>query len=171
MAQLNYVCNLEVLPGSLACEESISVGCRLHVLVAVDTEDQQPVPLEDLSSSIRLKLSAPAAGAAASSSKGRKVAQKTDVILLDPAGMWDPEHAPDGLSSAAAEAAATNVGRGCIVLFTTEELLMAGQYTVAAEYTEQREQLLMGLPKQVSCGVVCTQSAVTFRNTHYQSSL
>lgn len=143
---------MEILPSSVPSDNS-TVGCKLHLLVAVDTEDQQPVPLDVLSTSMQLSLlpPSPAAEAGTTSGKGRKAvaARKADAIILSPQGLWDAQQQIEGLEAAAAEAAAAAAKRGCVVWFSTQELTAAGQYTITAEYAESREQLLIGLSKQV----------------------
>lgn len=149
------MCNLQVLPSSVPA--SSTVGCKLQLLVSLDTEDQQPVSWDILTSSIHLALTPPTVEAVAvtATSKGRKAAaaaRKADVVTLVPAGLWDPQQSIEGLEPAAVEAAAAAAARGCVVWFSSEELLLAGQYTVTAEYVESREQLLLGLSKQVCQG-------------------
>lgn len=182
MSQQNLVCNLEVLPASLPTEAT--AGCSLLLLVALETQDNQPVPWEDLAQSVTLSLTLPpAAGDAAAdaaaagtsrggkgSKGGRGGSKKAEVLLLAPEVLFEgADQELEGLTPAAAEAAAAAAAHGCVVCFRTLELAMAGCYTLKAEYRELRPQLLPALSKEVRGGcwgpvaLVTREHAVTCR--------
>eukprot|EP00775_Hariotina_reticulata_P002831 gene2831-3124_t len=168
VAQQNYVVNLEVMPASLPAAGNSTVGRVLQLLVALETENLQPVPWDVISSSLALALAPPfpgsalesTAGAAAgggwgSKANGRKgsakgsAPRKADVLSLVPDKLFDAQQVQlDGWAPELLQAAAVAASRGCVVVFNSPELLVAGQYTVTAEYTENRPQLLPGLSKQ-----------------------
>jgi hypothetical protein len=159
VCQQNFVCNLEVLPSSLPAAGS-AAGSQLQLLVAVHTEDQQPLPWDVLSSSLTLSLAPPngpsaEAGEAAAGGKGGKgksSSRKADVIQLTPERVWDGD--AEGMEPAVAEAAAAAAQQGCVVCFSTPQLTLAGLYTMTAEYVEGRAELLPALPKQVSAAAI-----------------
>lgn len=152
LCQQNFVANLEVLQCSIPAEDSCTAGCTLQLLVAVETENQQQIPWEVLSSGLSLSLTPPsgseeAAAPAAGKKGGRVGGRKADIIQLSPERIWEPQSG--GLEQTAAEAASAAAERGCLVCFSSPELTVAGQYTLTAEYTETRPELLPGLSKQV----------------------
>jgi hypothetical protein len=169
VAQQNYVANLEVMPASLPATGNSAVGRVLQLLVALETENLQAVPWDVISSSLTLALAPPDPGAAAElaaagptaaaaggKGHGKKAAgkgsttRKADVLALVPDKLFDTqEDQPDGWAPELLQAAGAAAARGCVVMFTSPELLVAGHYTVTAEYTESRPQLLPGLSKQV----------------------
>jgi hypothetical protein len=154
VCQQNYVCNLEVLPSSLPTG-SAGAGSQLQLLLAVHTEDQQPLPWDVLSGSLTLSLVPPSgppaeAGEAAAGSKagkGKSGSRKADIIQLTPERIWDGD--AEGMEPAVAEAAAAAAQQGCVVCFSTPELTLAGLYTLTADYVEGRADLLPAMPKQV----------------------
>jgi hypothetical protein len=158
VSQQNLVCNLEVLPACLPADEDGAVaGGSLVLLVALETEDQQPVPWDDLLQSCSLRLTLPlvdeggAAGGGAGRGKskaGKGGSARAEVQVLPPECLYEGQQV-EGLAAAAAGAAAGAAARGCVVCFRTPELTAAGGYTVAAEYREGRPQLLPGLGKEV----------------------
>jgi hypothetical protein len=159
VCQQNFVCNLELLPGSLPAAGS-AAGRQLQLLVAVHTEDAQPLPWDVLSGSLTLSLTPPnrppaeagEAAAGGKGGKGRSSSRKADVIQLMPERIWDGD--ADGIEPAVAEAAAAAAQQGCVVCFSTPELTLAGQYTLTAEYVEGRAELLPALPRQVGAAAV-----------------
>jgi hypothetical protein len=160
VVQHNFVCNLEVLPVSLPAADSNTAGCSSVLLVAVETENQQPTPWEAISTGMTLSLEVPdaaadtaAAAGAAGSSRGKgahssKASKRPDALLLTPECLWADQQI-EGLGVAAAEAAAAAAPAGCVVCFRTPQLIAAGSYTVAAEFRETRDELLPGLKKEV----------------------
>jgi hypothetical protein len=162
VVQHNFVCNLEVLPASLPAADSNTAGCSSVLLVAVETENQQPVPWEAISTGMTLSLEVPdaaadaaAAAGAAGSSRGKggrsssKASKRPDALILTPECLWADQQQIEGLGAAAAEAAAAAAPAGCVVCFSTPQLTATGSYTVAAEFRETREELLPGLKKEV----------------------
>lgn len=164
VVQHNFVCNLSVVPASLPAAGSNAAGCSAVLLVAVETENQQGIDWEALSSGLSLSLEVPDASEAAAavagvtgSSKGKagragKGSKRPEALVLSPECLLPPDDQKqvEGLAPAAAEAAAAAAAAGCVVCFRTPQLTVAGGYTVAAEYRETREQLLAGLTKEVS---------------------
>lgn len=163
VVQHNFVCDLTILPASLPAADSNTAGCSAVILVAVATENQQPVPWEAISSGLTLSLEVPDAAAAdgaaaatgnASTAKGKaargKASKRSEVLLLNPECLFTPQEEVEGLGPAAAEAAASAATGGCVVCFRTPQLTTAGSYTAAAEFRETRPELLPGFKKEVS---------------------
>jgi hypothetical protein len=154
VCQQNFVCNLEVLPSSLPAAGS-TAGSQPQLLVAVHTEDQQPLPWDVLSGSLTLSLAPPnsppvetgEAAAGAKAGRGKNSSRKADVIQLTPERVLDGD--AEGMEPAVPEAAAAAAQQGCVVCFSSPELTLAGLYTLTAEYVEGRAELLPALPKQV----------------------
>lgn len=134
------------------------------LLVAVESENQQPIPWEAIADGMTLSLEVPdaaaeaaaAAAGAAGSSKGKagrssKAGKRPEALILTPECLFAKQQQVEGLGSAAAQAAAAAAPAGCVVCFRTPQLTAAGSYTVAAEFRETREELLLGLKKEVRC--------------------
>jgi hypothetical protein len=161
VVQHNFVCNVAVMPESLPAADSSAAGCSLVLLVLVETENQQPLPWEAISSGVTLSLEVPdaaeaaaVAAVAAGSSKGRggrgsKGSKGPEALVLTPECVFTAQEQIEGLGEAAA-AAAVAAPTGCVVCFRAPQLTAAGCYTVAAEFRETREELLSGLKKEVS---------------------
>lgn len=179
VSQQNLVCNLEILPASLPAQGSEpAAGCSLLLLVALQTEDQQPLPWEDLCQGLTLSLALPAAGgdaaeaAAAGGGRGKgskaagraaAAARKAEApLILTPECMFEgAQQQLEGLGQEAAGAAAEAAVQGCVVCFRTPELTAAGMYTLTADYRELRPQLLPGLSKEV-----CAMAPVAAHPVH-----
>lgn len=171
VVQHNFVCNVAVMPESLPAADSSAAGCSLVLLVLVETENQQPLPWEAISSGVTLSLEVPdaaeaaaAAAGAAGSSKGRggrtsKGIKGPKALVLTPECVFSAQEQIEGLGPAAAAAAAA-APAGCVVCFRTPQLTAAGCYTVAAEFRETREELLSGLKKEVSKSPLCAGPSV-----------
>jgi hypothetical protein len=161
VVQHNFVCSLAVVPASLPAADSAVAGCSAVLLVAVETENQQAIPWDAISTGLTLSLEVPdaaadaaaAAGAAGGSkSKGGrsgKGSKRPEALVLTPECLFAAQQELEGLAPAAAEAAAAAATAGCVACFRTPQLTTAGTYTVAAEFRETRPELLPGLKKEV----------------------
>lgn len=147
------------------------------LLATVETENQQPLPWDALSSGLTLSLELPDAadaaaaaaggGAGGGSSKGGKAgrgakgaaSKRTETLVLTPECMFGVPQQTEGLGAAAAEAAGAAAASGCVVCFRTPALTVAGGYTVAAEYRETRDELLAGMKKEVGLNRCCVMTA------------
>lgn len=172
VVQHNFVCNVAVLPESLPAADSNTAGCSAVLLVAVEAENQQPIPWEAINNGMTLSLEVPdaaaeaaaAAAGAAGSSKGKggrssKAGKRPEALILTPECLFAEQRQIEGLGPAAAQAAAAAALAGCVVCFRTPQLTAAGSYTVAAEFRETREELLPGLKKEVRCAKLLSTAA------------
>ncbi|KXZ46758.1 hypothetical protein GPECTOR_41g723 [Gonium pectorale] len=141
----NVVRHVAVAPCSLP-QEPLDTGSHVELQVEVTTEDSQPLPHDVATAGLCLRLKAPSAEAAAvargdpsaaaaaaaggGGASGSSAAACT--VLLQP-------QPPDEGASPASRALWTFVSPG--------PLLVAGEYTVTAEYTELRPELTRELPK------------------------
>ncbi|EFJ52379.1 hypothetical protein VOLCADRAFT_86759 [Volvox carteri f. nagariensis] len=140
---LNVVRHVAIAPCSLP-EEPLEPGAYLDLQVEVTTEDGGPLPFEVARAGLSLRVKAPSAGAAAAArgdpeaaaaaagggTGGNSAAACTVVLLPHP-----PE---DGAS----------LNSRSLWTFTTPgPLLVAGEYSVTAEYVELRPELARALTK------------------------
>lgn len=172
------MCNLAIVPVSLPAADSNVAGCSAVLLVAVETENQQAIPWDPISTGLTLSLEVPdaaadaaAAAGPAGGSKGKgarssKGSKRPEALVLTPECLFAAQQEMEGLGSAAAEAAAAAAAAGCVACFRTPQLTTAGTYTVAAEFRETRPELLPGLKKEVGCSVHAAAQAVALAQGH-----
>lgn len=121
MTTANFVVNIAIDPVSLP-DEATPAGTSFPVVVKLQTDDSQPLPFEIGSKNLVLKMTPPNSS-------------KDDIISLHP--------------TAACEASNKGNDNGwCAFSFESGDLNTAGTYTLTAEHTEQRADLLKALSKK-----------------------
>jgi hypothetical protein len=141
VAHQNVVTSLQLHPPALPDDHGATVGCITTITVEYSTEDGKPLPWEVASGNIAVLLGLPSpdgqeAATAAGGKKGAGGGNSNLVVL-----------APDREASQAA--ASSDGASACKVCFTTPELTVAGNYTLTAEYTETRAEMVTALTQQV----------------------
>ncbi|GLI61005.1 hypothetical protein VaNZ11_003267, partial [Volvox africanus] len=145
----NVVRHVVIAPCGLP-EEPLEPGSHLELQVEVTTEDGKPLPLEVARAGLSLRIKAPSAGAAAAA-RGTATSAITSMATAaaGPTGaggssaaactvMLHPQEPDDGASQ----------GSRMLWTFTTPgALLVAGRYSVTAEYVELRPELARELSK------------------------
>ncbi|KAG2443092.1 hypothetical protein HYH02_009506 [Chlamydomonas schloesseri] len=141
----NIVRHVALAPCSLP-QEALEPGLPLELQVQVTTEDGAALPHDIAAAGLSLRIKAPsveaaaaargeegAAAAAAAASEGRAGSSATACTLV-----LQPQPQEEGCSPASA---------GLWRFVTPGALLVAGEYTVTAEYVELRGELARALPK------------------------
>lgn len=121
MATANFIVDIAIDPVSLP-DEAIPAGTSIAVVVKLQTDDAQPLPFDTASENLVLKLTPPDSN-------------KEEIVTLHP-------HA---VSSAIAD---QDDNFWCAFSFDSGNLTMAGTYTLTAEHTECRADLLRALSKK-----------------------
>ncbi|GIL94923.1 hypothetical protein Vretimale_1033 [Volvox reticuliferus] len=143
----NVVRHVAIAPCSLP-EEPLEPGSHLELQVEVTTEDGKPLPLAVAHAGLSLRVKAPSAEAAAAA-RGAATTVVMAAAATGPAGA--------GGSSAAActvilqpqepDEGASQGSRMLWTFITPGALLVAGGYSVTAEYVELRPELVRELSK------------------------
>ncbi|PNH02580.1 Structural maintenance of chromosomes flexible hinge domain-containing protein 1 [Tetrabaena socialis] len=148
----NVVRHVALVPCSLP-EEPLEPGCGLELMVQVTTEDDAPLSYEAAVAGLTLRLKTPTAEAAA--------AARGDTAAGISGTLATAEAAGAGGSSAAAcsvvlqpqppDEGASAASRGLWTFVAPGALVVAGDYSVTAEYLELRPELTRALSKAEQC--------------------
>ena len=156
VAHQNIVTGLQLGPPALNGGPEATVGCSATITVEYITEDGKPLPWEVASSNIAVLLGLPnpdgQEGAAAAGSKRKSAGSgNANLVVLAPDREASQAAASAGTSTGSDAGGGSGGGAGvCKVCFTTPELTLAGTYTLTAEYTETRPEMVAALSQQVS---------------------
>lgn len=121
MTTANFVVDIAIDPVSLP-DEATSAGTSFPVIVKLQMDDAQPLLFDVATENLVLKLTPPKSG-------------RDDVVALHPTAL-----VPDNSNQ--------QDSAWCSFSFETGELEAAGTYTLTAEHTEQRSDLLKVLSKK-----------------------
>jgi len=154
VAHQNIVTCLQLGAPALSGGQEATVGCTATITVEYVTEDGKPLPWEVASSNVAVLLGLPnpdgQEGAAAASSKRKSAGGgNANLVVLAPDREASQAAASAGTSAGSDAGGGSGGGSGvCKVCFTTPELTLAGTYTLTAEYTETRPEMVAALSQQ-----------------------
>ncbi|GLC56261.1 hypothetical protein PLESTB_001085700 [Pleodorina starrii] len=142
----NVVRHVAIAPCSLP-EEPLEPGSHLDLQVEVTTEDGRPLPFEAATAGLSLRVKAPSAEAAAAARGDAEAAAAAAAAAGGGGGGSSAAACTLVLTPQPPEEGASAGSRLLWTFVSPGALLVAGEYSVTAEYVELRPELARALPK------------------------